>query len=329
MRRRVVLAALALLAAWCAVRPASAQEAVGKPAKTFPATAVLGMARTKDPLVALRGRVVLLVFFATHYEKCAEIVPEVNKLLDRLGPKGLSSLWVTEEEKAPVEEWLAKTSLAAGVALLDTPTRDELNRHYPVPGYPTAFLVDAAGVVVWTGHPGYLKDAEVAPHLEKTSVPPVLPKSLAEAQALLDEGRWAAARTSLLAAADGGKLDKRDAGWARGTAGWIERRRPRVLDEAAALAAKKWWWDAWAVYDDYPRRFEGLEGIDVANAGAAEIRGNADAKLDLQWGDDFAKAKAYLAAGKPSPAKLILERLSKLTTTRFADRARELLKTVK
>ena len=325
MRRRVVASLLVLLAAGAAL----AQDVLGKPAKTFPATGVVGMKPARDPLTALRGRTVLLVFFGTHYDKCTGAVPDMNKLVDALGPKGLSMLWVTEEERAPVEEWLAKTGLQAPVALLDTPTRDELNRHYPVPGYPTAFLLDPDGTVVWTGHPQTLTQPQVLPHLERVRVPPVLPPELADAQALLDAGEWAAARTALLAHAEGGKLDKRLSGWAKGTAAWIEKRRPKVLEEAAALAAKSWWWDAWETYDDYTRRFAGLEGVEEARQKAEAIRADPAAKDDLTIGDDVAKAKAHIAKKKPDAAKLILDRISKLTKSRFSERAKTILSTLK
>jgi hypothetical protein len=250
----------------------------------------------------------------------------VQKLHDALGPRGLSPLWVAEEERAPVEAWLSKNAPEMPAALVDTRTRDEMNRDYPVPGYPTAFLLDPDGKVVWTGHPQALKEPAIVPHLENVRVPPVLPAAFAAEQAQLDAGTWAAARTALLARADApGGLDKRLSVWAKGTAAWIEKRRPKVLDEAAALAAKGWWWDAWDVYDDYTRRFAGMEGVDAARAKTEEIRRDPAAKDDLTMGDDVVKAKEHLAKGKTDAARLILERLSKMTKYRFAERAKLLL----
>lgn len=328
-----VAAAAGAVALGRAPHPAgAAEDPIGKPAQTFAAIDVVGMRPVPDPLAALRGRAVLLVFFGTRYERCADAVPAVNKLDDRHGPAGLSGLWVAEEEREPVVAWLARTGLRAAVALVDTPTRDGLNRHYPVPGYPTAFLVDPDGKIVWTGHPQALKDPDVVPHLAAVSVPPVLPPEIAAfvpAQQKLDAGEWAAARGLLLDLAAGTALDKRGNAWAKGTAAWIERRRPKVLDGAAALAERSHWWDAWEVYDDFPRRFAGMEGIDAAKAAAEAIRKNPAAKLDLEWGDDLAKARRFLAEGKTSPAKLILERLAKLKTTRFGERARAVLATMK
>lgn len=325
MRRGLLASGIVLFLALVAV----AQDVVGKPARTFSAADVLGRPRVADPLLSLRGRTVLLVFFGTRYEKCIPAAAHVNKLNDALGPRGLSPLWVAEEERAAVEPWIAKTGVDAMVALVDTRTRDEMNRDYPVPGYPTAFLIDPDGTIVWTGHPQALKEPAIVPYLENVRVPPVLPAEFAAEQAMLDRGEWAAARTALLAKAAAGSLDKRLAVWANGTAGWIEKRRPKVLDDAAALAAKEWWWDSWEVYDDFTRRFAGMEGADAAAAKAAEIRANPAARADLEIGDDIVKAKGHLERKKPDAARLILERISKLTKTRFAERAKKLLAEMK
>ena len=118
MRRPLPAAAVVLVAVAASVA-AFAQDAVGKPARTFPATDVLGMAKAKDPLLSLRGRAVLVVFFATHYARCAEAVPDMNKLNDKLGPRGLSFLWVTEEERAAVQA-LERTAVHAVVEALYT-----------------------------------------------------------------------------------------------------------------------------------------------------------------------------------------------------------------
>jgi hypothetical protein len=108
----------------------------------------------------------------------------------------------------------------------------------------------------------------------------------------------------------------------------VDRRRPQVLAEAAELETKTFWWDAWDVYTDYQRRFEGMEGCDVAKAKTDEIRKNPAAADDLKNGDDIVKAKDFAKAGKTPAARLILERISKMKGTRFADRAKQVLTTL-
>lgn len=328
---RTAVAAAVVAAAAIAVAADDGPVQPPKPARNIPVVATLQMRAAKDPLLALRGRVVLLHFFGTFYERCAEAVPDLNALHDRLGPRGLTLLGITSEEERPiVEAWVAKTGAKWPVAITDGPTKENLlQRDYPAPGFPWSYLIDSAGNIVWRGHPQNLKDEQIAPFLDATTQPPVLPAALADAQKDLDAGVWAKARVTLQSAIDGGKLAKPDAAWAKGVAKWIELRRTRTIAEGEAFEKQGWWWDAWWTYDDYTRRFEGLEGCDVARQKADAVRANADpaVKQDLAWGDDFAKAKDYVAKGKSDPARLICQRIAKLKS-RFADRAKELLATL-
>lgn len=301
-----------------------------KPAKPIPVVSTFQMQPTKDPLKALRGRVVVVILCGTYYEGCTAAVPAVNAIHDKFGPAGLTVLWVDlEEEPAKVEAWMKANGVKTPVAIVDTRTKEDLiDREYPAPGLPWAFVVDAKGNLVLTGNPrnwDRTTDGHVEPLLAATTRAPVLPEGLAEMQPMLDSGAWMKARAALLVAADVGKLSKTDAAWAKGVAKWIEMRRTKTIAEGDELLKQGWHWDAWWTYDDYTRRFEGAEGCDAAREKADAIRALADpaVKLDLKNGDDLAKAQEYIANGKFDPARLILVRLSKLKTTRFADRAKE------
>jgi thiol-disulfide isomerase/thioredoxin len=331
VRAAGVAAVVALAALSLAENPKGAKIDPPRPAKSFPITECLQMRPTKDPLKSLRGRVVLLTFFGTYYERCAAAVPDLVAMNDRLGPRGLSVLFVTaDEERATVEKWLQTNGVKWGAVIADTETKEKLLlREYPAPGYPWTWVIDAKGNMVLHDHPQGLKDAVLEPYLDDTTAPPVMPETFAQAQQELDAGTWAKAKATLQAAVEGGKLSKVEAGWAKGVAKWIDMRRPKVLAEAEDLRRQGWHWDAWATWDDFQRRFEGMEGCDVAKAKAEEVRKDPAAADDLKNGDDLVKAKDFLAQKKTAPAKLILERLSKLKTSRFSERAKELLPTVK
>ena len=298
---------------------------IGRQAAEFTAVDTLNLRPMTNPLKALRGRVVLLIAFETWYPRCLEAVPDMNKLQDKLGPAGLTILGYSEQERSQMEPDVRKHGAKFGIVMVDSATSDEMKRTFPAPAFPHSFLIDADGKIVWQGHPQGLKEAEVRPHLLATRIPAELPPSLAAALALLDDGRWAAARAALLEAS-GGKLDKVEYGWAKGVAEWIAGRPLKVIDETEALAKAGQWWDAWHAFDDFPRRFEGMDGIDVAQRRAAEIRAAPEAKKDLAAGDDVAKARGLIAQKKGSAAKLILQRvLREGKGTVHAERAKELL----
>ncbi|MCG3136023.1 MAG: hypothetical protein HMLKMBBP_03818 [Planctomycetes bacterium] len=339
MRRALATAGVATSLA-CAVFAASVSapppaalaqdplDIVGKPATPFAAVDVVGARAPKHPIRPIddfRGRCLLLVFIDTRNGRVAEAVPALNKLVDSLGARGLTVLAVSEEERAPVETWTTFKKPKFGTARVDTATIEMLRKAYPYPGMPWGFVIDPDGVVRWAGHPQGLAEKDVTPHLERVSKPPELPATLADAQAAFDDGRFAAARTLLSAAADSGKLDRTDAKWARDTVAWIDRRRPVHFAEIAELEAKAWWWDAWERYTDFQRRFEGLDLCAEAKAKAEAIRKDPKAAQDLTDGDDYTKAVGFAKEGKLSPARLILERLSKLKNSRFGARAKDAL----
>ncbi len=308
---------------------AGPEDMLGKAAPAFPAVGGLQTRAGKDPIAALRGRVVLLVFMDSRNGQCTDGIGDFNKIHDTFGPRGLTFLGVTAEEKDTLEPWLKNNKAKFGCVMIDTKTDEDLKRKYPIPGQPWSFLIDADGVIRAHGQPRNLDLKNLAaPYFEKVTKPPELPATLADAQKLLDDGTWAAAKSSLQASIDGSKLDKIDLAWAKGTVSYIDRRRPQVLAEAAELEKKGRWWDAWDVATDYQRRFEGMEGCDAAKAQCEAIRKNPAAADDLKNGDDVVKAKDFLKAGKTPAAKLILERISKIKGSRFADRAKQILATM-
>jgi hypothetical protein len=222
--------------------------------------------------------------------------------------------------------------------LIDTPTAEQFKRDWPAPGMPWSYLIDVHGKIVWQGNPrnmenpGVVKAGLMDSLLAEASAAPVLPAALAEQQKLLDDGRWAAAKKSLEdASAAGGALSKTDAAWAKGVAAWIGRRHDACVADADALCKQGWWWDAWDSMNDFPRRFEGMDGADKAAAKAKEIRDNKtpEAVKDLTQGDDLVKARDLVAKKNWIPARLILNRLVKETKgTRYADRIAEIMEVV-
>ena len=335
MRPARVLSAVAV-AVVAAVAAAGADDWTTKPpvggqAKEFPITAALNMRPTTHPFRSCRGRVVLFTAFETWYPRCEEGVPDINGIYDKYGPKGLTVLAYGAQEKAKVEPWITEKGAKFPWVLIDTPTQEQFKRDWPAPGVPWAYLLDVDGKIVWQENPrnmqnqNVLKPGTLEPLLAQATAAPWLPKALAEQQVLLDAGTWSAAKKSLEEAAAGGKLDKTDTNWAKETAAWIGRRHDVAVAHADELCKKGWWWDAWDEMNDFPKKYEGMDGADKAAAKAAEIRAVADAAKDLKTGDDVVKARDLVAKKNWVPARLILTRLTKETKgTRYAERVAEL-----
>ena len=322
LRRLLAVPAVVLTLAGVTASSA-AQDDVRIP--EFTATGVLNMPAVERPLGALEGRLVLLTFLNTWSDHCVAAVPHLNKVHDRLSGRGLTILAVTEGMPDQVRPWVEEHGVRFAFATLGALDNEALRNALTVPGDPHAALVSPGGKVLWTGHPQALKEPAIRSHLNGIKAPPPrLPEALTEQQALLGDGRWAAARSSLESAMEGLDAVARD--WARGLVEWIDERRGTWLEEAAALVGAGRHWDAWEMYVDFGRRFEGLAGGDDAAAAAAAIRADPQAAKDLAAGDDVAKAREFLAAGKTRQAELMLNRVVRQAKgTVHVERAQALL----
>jgi peroxiredoxin len=101
----------------------------------------------------LRGKVVLLDFWATWCKPCARSMPELQKLHEQYAGQGLAVLGISIDEEAEkkVPAFLAKRELTYAMAL-DT-AENPAWEAYKVKVIPAMFLIDRDGRIVqqWVG----------------------------------------------------------------------------------------------------------------------------------------------------------------------------------
>jgi len=159
MRRAmlVVLAAgavfsLLYLSAW-----GDKEGFVGKAAPEVALTSSLNSAG-KPSLSSLRGKVVLLEFWATWCPPCRASIPHLQKLHDTYSKKGLTIISVTNEDEETVKEFVKENKMTFPVGI---DQGDKTMTTYGIKSIPTAFLIDRTGRVVWEGHTMALTEKEV------------------------------------------------------------------------------------------------------------------------------------------------------------------------
>ncbi len=118
-------------------------------------------------LVALRGQVVLVNVWATWCEPCREELPELQRLHGRHAARGFTVVGVSIDRRSALR---AVRQMAADFGLSYAMVFDpesEAIAPWKVVGYPTSFLVDRGGAVVWR-RDGIVKpdDAELGAYLD-------------------------------------------------------------------------------------------------------------------------------------------------------------------
>lgn len=145
--RRTALTAAALLitTAAFAQAPQGVEALAGKPAPAFKMTDLNGKLVTNE---SLKGKVVLIDFWATWCGPCLKAAPSLQALHAKYGKDGLVVIGAntferTEDKVGPAKAYQKEH----GYGYLFTVNNDDLARNWGVRGIPTMILIGRDGVV--------------------------------------------------------------------------------------------------------------------------------------------------------------------------------------
>ena len=117
-------------------------DLVGLPAPVWTKTAPLGSAPSS--MAQLRGRVVLLDFWASWCGPCRMLAPRLSSLKDKFGAQGLTVVGMTTDEAEKAAVFAERHQMRYGVVV----DKDgDTSRAYGVSALPTMILVDKKGIV--------------------------------------------------------------------------------------------------------------------------------------------------------------------------------------
>jgi thiol-disulfide isomerase/thioredoxin len=142
-----------------AVKAKASAPKVGEAPPPVAAQAWLNWKGKEPPsLESLRGKVVVVEFWATWCGPCVAGIPHLNELQAKHEKEGLVILSLTDQSKPHVEEFAAKREMKYTIGV-----KSETGDAYGVSGIPHAFIVGRDGKLRWAGHPAEKEfDTQVA-----------------------------------------------------------------------------------------------------------------------------------------------------------------------
>ena len=118
----------------------------GQPAKDFPVT----VAGTTEQLSALRGKVVVLNFWASWCPPCKEETPALNRLQKYIAPRNALVLGVSADEDPSAYESFLRTEGVVYPTYRDPATHGTVSPialDYGTSTYPETFIIDRHGKI--------------------------------------------------------------------------------------------------------------------------------------------------------------------------------------
>lgn len=97
-------------------------------------------------LSSMKGRVVLLDFWATWCSPCRKTMPEIEKLYQKYKDKGLEVMAITDEKRATIRSFRPDSGVTYPMYI---DAAGQANRAFEINGIPHLFLVDKKGSIVY------------------------------------------------------------------------------------------------------------------------------------------------------------------------------------
>ena len=310
-------AGVAVLALWAAACGAAepGPGLVGKPAPEIQAAYWLNAPALS--LQGLRGKIVVVEFWATWCPPCRASIPHLIEMNHKFAAQGVVFISLTNESKATVEPFAREMKMDYAVG-----GGSKTSGAYGVRGIPHAFIVDPSGTVAWEGHPMAGLDRALEEQLKKTPPSKMAPRDQATALALMDRVTQALEKQDFAGAADLlAKIQNADDDPAVKKRADEARRilaevAAKDLAEAEARIEAKEYYEASVALERVLRLAPGSEEARRAEAKRTELMGDEKIRPVIEQGRRERRAADALAAiekgEKEMSVEMLLEELGDL-----------------
>ncbi|MBL8725419.1 MAG: TlpA family protein disulfide reductase [Planctomycetes bacterium] len=236
----------------------------------------------------LKGSVIVLEFWTTYSNQCAQMVPKLNALFAAKAEAGLVVIGLTGDDANLVLPWVKKHDVKY-------PTASAQSKDYTVSGIPEAIVIDKDFKIAWRGHPAALEDATLDPLLVGAQ-PAVVVAGLEDVQTLRRAsdhgGAWQKGKKLL----EEGLLSERAK---RQLTGWLTAYENFVTTAvAAADAAEKAGdvYEQWRNLEPLAGGYRGVPGTDAAKDRLDKLLAEPKHKREIDAGRKLAEARQKAAA---------------------------------
>jgi thiol-disulfide isomerase/thioredoxin/tetratricopeptide (TPR) repeat protein len=261
-------------------------------------------------LQGLRGKIVVVEFWATWCPPCRASIPHLIEMNHKFAAQGVVFIGLTDEDRKTVEPFAREMKMDYAVG-----GGSKASGVYGVTGIPHAFIVDPSGTVAWEGHPMAGLDRALEEQVKKTPPSKMAPRDQATALALLDRVAEAIEKKDYFSAADLlAKIPNADDDPAV-KKGADEARRvlaevaAKDLAEAEARIEAKEYYEASVALERVPRLVPGSEEARRAEAKRTELMGDEKVRPVIEQGRRERLAADALAAIEKGEKKMSPERL--------------------
>ena len=146
MKRLLGVVALAVMLMGVGAAHARSSGNVGKVAPEIKAASWINTQPLH--LAALKGKVVVVEFWATWCPPCRASIPHLSSMFNTYSKSGVQFISLTDEAKAKVEPFVKENKMPYPIGV-GSPTSEA----YGVTGIPHAVVIGRDGKVLWEGHP--------------------------------------------------------------------------------------------------------------------------------------------------------------------------------